>query len=131
VVHEILEKHNYPDIVKQLLGEMITLTALLSSMLKYEGVFTLQTQGDGPISMMVADMTSAGELRGCATFDEGRVEEARKQLAVFSKEQRGEGSDNQLAQLLGKGYIAFTVDQGENTERYQGIVELKGASLVD
>lgn len=131
VIHDILEKHDYPDIVSQMLGETITLTALLSSMLKYEGIFTLQTQGDGPISMMVSDITSTGDLRGCAAFKEDRVEEAKKQLSVFSKEQRGEGSDNQLAQLLGKGHIAFTVDQGENTERYQGIVELKGASLVD
>ena len=33
--------------------------------------------------------------------------------------------------LLGKGHIAFTVDQGEDTDRYQGIVELKGNSLVE
>ncbi|NQZ13344.1 MAG: Hsp33 family molecular chaperone HslO [Alphaproteobacteria bacterium] len=131
VINEILEKHDYPDIVSHLVGETITLTALLSSMLKYEGIFTLQTQGDGPISMMVSDITSSGGLRGCAAFKEDRVEDARKQLAAFSKEERGEGSDNHLAQLLGKGHIAFTVDQGTNTERYQGIVELKGSSLVD
>jgi molecular chaperone Hsp33 len=28
--------------------------------------------------------------------------------------------------LLGKGYLAFTVDQGADMERYQGIVELTG-----
>jgi molecular chaperone Hsp33 len=33
--------------------------------------------------------------------------------------------------LLGGGYIAFTVDQGEHTERYQGIVELTGATLAE
>ena len=42
-----------------------------------------------------------------------------------------ENSQNHLAQLLGKGYIAFTVDQGRHTDRYQGIVELKGASMVE
>jgi molecular chaperone Hsp33 len=32
---------------------------------------------------------------------------------------------------MGAGYIAFTVDQGEDTERYQGIVELIGATLAE
>jgi molecular chaperone Hsp33 len=36
-----------------------------------------------------------------------------------------------VPRLLGAGYLAFTVDQGEDTERYQGIVALEGASLAD
>lgn len=130
VLQDILEPHNYPEVVSQLLAETITLCSLLSSMLKYEGVFTLQTQGDGPISMLLADMTSDGKIRGCASFDEERLRVVTKQLAAFSDDV-DESSDNHLAQLLGKGYIAFTVDQGEKSERYQGIVELNGKSLVE
>lgn len=130
VLEDILVPHDYPEIVNQLLAETITLCSLLSSMLKYEGIFTLQTQGDGPISMLVADMTSDGHIRGCAHFDEERLKVVTKQLAAFSDEV-DESSDNHLAQLLGKGYIAFTVDQGNKTDRYQGIVELKGRSLID
>jgi len=130
VLQDIIEPHQYPDAVNQLLAETITLCSMLSSMLKYEGIFTLQTSGDGPISMLVADMTSDGKIRGCATFDEERLKVVTKQLAAFSKDM-DESSDNHLAQLLGKGYIAFTVDQGDNAERYQGIVELKGKSLTD
>lgn len=131
VLDDILSQHDYPPLVSQLLGETITLTALLSSMLKYDGIFTLQTQGDGPISMLVSDMTTNGDLRGYAAFNEERVEVVKEQLAAFAQANVGEGSDNPLAQLLGKGYVAFTVDQGANMERYQGIVELKGSSLVD
>jgi molecular chaperone Hsp33 len=36
-----------------------------------------------------------------------------------------------VPELIGAGYIAFTVDQGEHTERYQGIVELAGATLAE
>jgi molecular chaperone Hsp33 len=36
-----------------------------------------------------------------------------------------------VPRLLGGGYIAFTVDQGEATDRYQGIVELQGATLAE
>jgi molecular chaperone Hsp33 len=130
VLNEIVAPHNYPEVVSQLLAETITLCALLSSMLKYEGIFTLQTQGDGPISMLVADMTSDGAIRGCATFNEERLEAMTKQFSAFS-EDIDASSDNHLAQLLGKGYIAFTVDPFGDTERYQGIVELKGKSLTD
>ena len=130
VLDEILVAHDYPEAVNQLLAETVTLCALLSSMLKFDGTFTLQAQGDGPISMLVADVTSKGGIRGCANFDETRVAETATQLSAFSSD-LGEASRNDLAQLLGKGYIAFTVEQEGSTERYQGIVELKGNSLVE
>lgn len=128
VLDDILKAHDYPNPVAHLVAETATLALLLSSMLKYDGIFTLQTQGDGPVGMLVADVTSAGDVRACATFDADRVEIAREQINAMRSR---ENSHNHLAQYLGKGYIAFTVDQGPNTERYQGIVELKGASLVD
>src|ERR1700733_9760006 len=57
---EILHRHDYPPVVARMLAEMLALSALLAGALKYEGVFTLQTSGDGPIRLMVADITSAG-----------------------------------------------------------------------
>ena len=128
-LNDILGPHDYPAPVAHLVAETITLAVLLSSMLKYSGIFTLQAKGDGPVKMLVADITSDGVVRGCASFDEERVEHARQPLAVLADQ---EGSQNHLSQYLGKGYIAFTVDQGgDGQDRYQGIVELKGASLVD
>lgn len=128
VLDEILEAHAYPLPISHLVTETITLTASLSSMLKYEGIFTLQAQGDGPLHMLVSDMTSEGILRGCASFEEQRFQNSREQLAALKTI---ESSQNHLAQYLGKGYLAFTVDQGNHTDRYQGIVDLKGASMVD
>ncbi len=124
VLNDILQPHDYPDAVSQLLGEVVTLCSLLSSMLKFNGIFTLQTSGNGPISMLVADVTSGGDIRGCASFDQER-------LANLPDKVRGDDGGHTLTELLGKGYIAFTVDQGDKTDRYQGIVELKGSSLVD
>ncbi len=116
-VEEILSRHPYPAPVAALLAEMLALTAGLASLLKFDGVFTLQTKGDGPVSLMVADITADGHLRGYADYKPEAFE--------------GEQERSDLGQLLGKGYIAFTVDQGPNTERYQGIVELRGARLSD
>jgi molecular chaperone Hsp33 len=119
VLDEILSKHAYPEPVARLLGETITLAITLAGALKYEGIFTLQTKGDGPISLMVADVTSTGDIRGYAQFDAERL--AAADIA----------STAPVPALLGNGYLAFTVDQGEHTERYQGIVELSGDTLSD
>lgn len=124
----ILNAHNYPYPVAHLVAETTVLTMLLSSMLKYDGIFTLQARGDGAIGMIVADMVSNGDLRACATFDETRLNLSREALNALKTP---EGSDNHLAQYLGQGYLAFTVDQAGNEERYQGVVPLEGSSLVD
>jgi len=128
VLDDILDAHQYPLPIAHLLAETTCLTLALSSMLKYEGIFTLQAQGDGPLKMLVSDMKSNGDIRACASFDEARFAHAREQLAALKTK---ESAQNHLAQYLGKGYLAFTVDQGTKTDRYQGIVELKGSSMID
>ncbi len=118
LVQDILSRHDYPRPVATMLAEMLALAATLAATLKYDGVFTLQTKGDGPIRLMVADITSGGDVRGYAQFDAERLAKL------------GDGSLS-VPRLLGAGYLAFTVDQGSHTERYQGIVELIGATLVE
>ena len=125
LVDEVLSRHRYPEEIAALLGQSLALTATLAGAFKYHGVFTLQTKGDGPVGLLVADVTSEGEVRGYARFDEGRLGEAERGRRC------GHGAQGIVPRLLGSGYLAFTVDQGPNTERYQGIVELEGAELVD
>ena len=120
LVDEILGRHAYPRPVAGLLGELLTLAALLGDALKFDGIFSLQTKGEGPVRLMVADKTSAGDLRAYAQFDA----DALRRL-------EGETGTPSLPRLTGPGYLAFTVDQGPDTDRYQGIVELNGETLVD
>jgi molecular chaperone Hsp33 len=117
----ILSRHDYPAPIAALLGETLALTVGLAGALKYEGVFTLQTKGNGPVSFVVADVTSEGHLRGYAQFDPARVP---ADAAV-----RPEGQS--VPAWLGAGHLAFTVDQGGNTERYQGLVALEGSTLAE
>ena len=72
-LNTILGRHNYPAPVAAMLGELLLLAAVLSSMLKFSGVFTLQVKGDGAVNIMVADVTSEGDLRGYAGFDEAKL----------------------------------------------------------
>jgi len=118
-LHQILTRHDYPDLVSQLLGQAVALSSALAGALKYNGVFTLQTKGDGPLSIMVADVKTPGDLRGYAQFDADAI-------AAFQP-----NANPSIPRLLGSGHIAFTVDQETRTERYQGIVALEGQSLAD
>jgi molecular chaperone Hsp33 len=116
---QILRRHDYPDLVANLLGEAVALSCVLAGALKFDGIFTLQTKGDGPISTLVADFKSPGALRGYAQFDADAVANIDTATAPS------------IPRLQGAGHIAFTVDQGADTERYQGIVALEGHSLAD
>ena len=124
----ILSRHDYPEPVAALLGEAMAMVALLAATLKYDGVFTLQTKGDGPVKMLVADVTTAGALRSYAQVDRARLQAALDRPGPGAAP--GPAHDP-VPRLLGAGHLAFTVDQGPATDRYQGIVELTGATLGD
>lgn len=119
VLVSAFERQNYPDEVAALLAETMALTATLSGIIKFDGIFTLQTQGDGPVNLLMSDITSDGDMRGYARFHEEGVLEAI------------ERPGSTMPKLLGSGHLALTVDQGPETERYQGIVELTGSSMAD
>jgi molecular chaperone Hsp33 len=115
-IDEILTRHDYPPPVAKVLGEAVVLTVLFGSALKFEGRFILQTQTDGPVSMLVVDFTTPDRVRAYARFDAARVGEA---VAA--------GRD--AASLIGRGHLAMTIDQGSATSRYQGLVALEGGGL--
>jgi molecular chaperone Hsp33 len=113
---EILNAHAYPAAISKLLGEAIVLTVLLGSSLKFDGRFILQTKTDGPVRMLVVDYRSPGRVRACAQFDPAVV-------AGTASKSAGE--------LLGRGHLAMTIDQGQEMSRYQGLVALNGGNLED
>ncbi len=117
-IDEILSKHDYPEPVLRLLGEAVTLAAMLGASLKIDGKFILQVQADGPVSFLVVHYTYPGHLRGYVSY-------SKEALA-----RRAAEGDNS-APLLGKGHLAMTIDPGAGMERYQGIVALTGDTLVD
>src|SRR6187401_3144744 len=113
-VDTILSRHDYPEPVSKLLGEAVALTALLGAALKSEGKFILQASTDGPVDLLVADYQVPGGLRGYARFSAER-------LANLPANGR----------LLGEGHLAMTIDRGNDTELYQGVVPLEGDSLTE
>jgi molecular chaperone Hsp33 len=121
----VIERHGYPLAVARPLAEAMVLCAALATSLKYDGIFTLQISGDGPIRLLVTDLTTDGALRGYAQFDSWKL------AVALGAGHNGEAPEGYVPKLFGRGRLAFTVDQGQHTQRYQGVVPLEGATLAD
>ena len=106
---DALAAHDYPKVVKHLLGELIASAILLSSTLKFEGLLTLQARGEGPLSLLMVECTDRKTFRAVAQFKDGI-------------------SPASLQELLGKGNLLITVDPVKGN-RYQGIVPLEKTTL--
>jgi molecular chaperone Hsp33 len=116
----LLTRHDNHPVVTTLVGQALALAAGLSSALKFRGSFSIQTKGNGPVPMLLADCTEAGELRGHAMV---KKEELAALLAADPVPT--------AKALLGRGYLAFTVDQGSAENRHQGIVTIQGDTLAE
>jgi molecular chaperone Hsp33 len=123
VLDPILKRHNYPRWAAHLLGEAITLAVLVSASLKFEGKVLVQAQGEGPVSLMVAEARSDGGVRGYLRLDP----EKWAKLDRINKGQRPH-----IPQVIGKGVLALLLQPNDpNGEPYQSLVALDGATLAD
>lgn len=116
----LLARHRYPHAVAALAGQALALVAALAGERKFRGSLSLQAKGDGVIPILLADCTEQGELRTYARTDE-------KRLAALL----AEAPEPTAAALLGRGHLAFTIDQGGASTRHQGIVAIEGETLEE
>ena len=123
-INTIIGKHQYPTAVSGVIADCTALAALLANTLKFDGLFTLQIQGNGQIPMVVVDVTSQGLIRSCAKYDETKIKKAQDI-------RKTSGEIEPTPYFLGAGHLAFTIDQGDQKDLYQGIVELKGKTLSE
>jgi molecular chaperone Hsp33 len=116
----LLTRHDNHPVVTKLVGQALALAAGLASALKFRGSFSLQAKGRGPVSMLLADCTDAGEIRCHALTKRADLDALLGVDPAPSAEA-----------LLGTGYLAFTVDQGDEQNRHQGIVAIQGGTLAE
>ena len=115
-LNDVLDKHDYPEGVKSELGQAMAIAALLGSMMKYDGILTLQLKSDGIIKSLVSDYSTDGNGTGVV----------RGYVGLAAKEKSEDKTP-----LLGDGQLMITMDQGQYMDRYQGIVKLTNNSLKD
>jgi len=113
----ILRRHAYPRPVAMLLGEALVLAALVGSLLKADGRLVVQAQGEGLVTLLVAEH-GAGGLRGYARLAEGAAEKLTG------------GQRLPPGALLGAGSLVLTLDLGAGHEPYQAMVPLEGDTLA-
>ena len=107
----ILERRVYPEPIRTVLGEFMAAASLLAATLKFDGRLILQIQGGGPLTLLVVECTSDNTLRAVAHWDDAPTGQA-------------------LDQLVGEGRLVITVEPSKGEERYQGIVNLEGATVA-
>lgn len=108
---QIIENHNYPAGVEQLLGELVAATCLLTATLKLEGEIAVQLQGDGPVGYLAVNGNNQQEMRA---------------IAKLAQDTDATG----LKALIGKGTMVITIRPTKG-EAYQGVVALEKETLAD
>jgi molecular chaperone Hsp33 len=111
---------HYPPAVRELLGQAVAASVLLAATLKFRGTLTFQLQGNGAVSLLVAQCTHDFRLRAVARCDEGLLPEAL------------DGQGMEFRRMVGtEGRVTVTVEAEERSLRYQGVVPLEGNSLAE
>ncbi|WP_432763238.1 Hsp33 family molecular chaperone HslO [Echinimonas agarilytica] len=107
----MLEGHDYPPVISEMLGQALAATCLLTATLKFEGEITVQIQGNGPLSLLVINGRNDQTMRGIA----------RVQSHVCA--------DSSFQEIIGQGQMVITISPDEG-ERYQGIVPLEADTFT-
>ena len=109
----LMEHRQYPPVIRETLGEAVVASLLLAATIKFEGVLSLQLQGDGPMHLLLAQCTSGLGVRGLARYREGA------------------GGAQKINELIGNGNLTVTLETDDGAQRYQGIVPIEGERLAD
>lgn len=118
----ILKRHDYPTELARILGEALILASLVGSSLKFEGRLLIQAEGDGAVSMLVAEYATNGNLRGYARFDRDRWDK----LEAVTEARRAAIPD-----LFGaKGVLGLIIVHDDpSMQSYQGVVPMSHPTL--
>ena len=108
----VLTRHDYPERLRNMMGELTAAAVLLAATLKLRGSLVLQIIGKGAIRLLVVECTGDMQLRATAKWS-------------------GDLSEGSFADLVGDGRFAITLDPKDGGPTYQGIVELHGDSVTD
>src|SRR5271154_3230714 len=118
----LIEHREYPAPIRDTLGEAVAASLLLAATIKFEGVLSLQLQGDGPVHLLLAQCTSGLGVRGLARYREGNL------AGVGTPGPTGAG---RITDLIGAGTLTVTLETDDGSQRYQGIVPIAGRRLAE
>jgi len=118
----LIEHREYPAAIRNTLGETVAASLLLAATVKFEGVLSLQLQGDGPVHLLLAQCTGGLGVRGLARYREAADADAGSGAA---------GGQDRIVDLIGAGNLTVTLETDDGAQRYQGIVPIAGGRLAE
>jgi len=108
---QLQQKNQTNESVQLIFGQAAAATGLMFNSIKFNGRISIQLQGDSPISLMLVQSTSQGEMRG-----------------IVRSDQKTEGDFKSLTR---GSTLAITLERDELDHRQQGIVPMEGNTLAD
>ena len=116
----LIEHREYPAAIRNTLGETVAASLLLAATVKFEGVLSLQLQGDGPVHLLLAQCTGGLGVRGLARYRES-----------VQADEGAAGGQDRIVDLIGTGNLTVTLETDDGAQRYQGIVPIAGGRLAE
>lgn len=102
---EVGGRADYPLALRELLGQSLAASALLTGNIKLEGALSIELKSRGALRLLFAECTDRGRLRGLARW--------------------GDPLPDPLdLSTLPDAVMAITIGHAERGQRYQGLVEL-------
>ena len=108
----VIERHNYPIVLRDMMGELCAAAVLLAATLKLQGSMVLQIHGKGAVKLLVVECSGDLEVRATAKWE-------------------GDLAQGKLQDLVGDGRFVITLDPKDGNQAYQGIVALEGDSIAE
>jgi len=109
----MLENHNYPPVIADLLQQVAAVTILMTTTLKFEGKMSVQLQTPDKLKLLVVQANHNLGFRGIARYDK-----------------QADYSQLTFKDLASTGNLSITIEPKKG-KRYQGYVELAKESFSE
>ena len=111
----ISAQKEYPDGVKQVLGELMAANVLMTANIKFEGKIITQIQGNPKFDLVVSECDNELGVRSTAKYEHSVHE------------------DNQVSYLdcMARGSMVISIDSEKDGKLYQSVVALTKLDLGD
>lgn len=108
---EVAGRADYPASLRELLGQALVGSALLTGNIKLEGALSIELKSSGALRLLFTECTDQGRLRGLARWQDPLP-------------------DSLALSALPDAIMAITIGQVERGQRYQGLVDLQQPELA-
>jgi molecular chaperone Hsp33 len=109
---EVAGRADYPPALRNLLGQGLAASAMLTGTIKLDGALSIELKSSGALRLLFAECSDEGRLRGLARWNDPLP-------------------DALTLDALPDAIMAITIGNVERGQRYQGLVDLQNPDLAE